>query len=99
MLRFAERGTKSDAIAFALGSFLAIGSFVLVVVFTWLQKMHHTVSVRTPCFALLIAFASTVAATVFFGESEYWRLIVGDWVAIIFFCLLSLAVCRRWYKS
>ena len=98
VFRIDSEGPKDKVLAFALGSFLAVGSFVFNIVFTWLQKMHHAISVRTSCFALLIAFAFASAATALFGEPEYWRLIIEDWVAILFSSLLSLAVCRRWYS-
>jgi hypothetical protein len=88
--------SKGDDFGVALGGFFAVGTFVFVVGFTLLQKMHHPVSLRTPFIALCVCLVFPGIATFFsldVGELEF---ILGDWLAIALSGLASLVVCRKW---
>lgn len=94
-----DRGTsKGDDGAVALGGLFAVGTFTFVVVFTWLQKAHHTISSRTSLFAFYACLLLPALITVMSAdEMDYYSMfIVGDWLAILIFGALSLFVCRRW---
>ena len=97
-----DRGmSRGDDFAVLLGGFFALGTFTFVVVFTWLQKVHHLVSSRTPLFALYACLVFPALATVRSVveiDDHYLPLVLGDWLAILFFGLLSLLVCRRWRR-
>lgn len=91
--------SKGDDITVGLGGFFGVGTFVFVVLFTWLQKLHHLISSRTPQFAfyacLVLPVMFTIAASSDIG-SEYSTLVLGSWLAILILGLLSLLLCRRW---
>ena len=97
MFLYDRANSKGDDFAVGLGGFFAVGTFTFVVFFTWLQKLHHPISSRTPLFALYACLLLAAAATLFFGDHDYSLFMLGDWLAILLFALLSLLVCRRWY--
>jgi hypothetical protein len=93
---------KGDDAAVGLGGLFAVGTFTFVVVFTWLQKMHHSVSSRTSLFAFYACLIAPVAATVLLAEDMddyYLFFVLGDWLAILLLGLLSLYICRRWWRK
>jgi O-antigen/teichoic acid export membrane protein len=95
-----DRGTsKGDDAAVALGGLFAVGTFTFVVVFTWLQKAHHTISSRTSLFAFYACLVLPALITVMSAdEMDYYSMfIVSDWLAILIFGALALLVCRRWW--
>lgn len=97
-----DRGMgRGNDFAVSLGGFFAVGTFAFVVMFTWLQKTHHPVSSRTPLFALyacLILPAVVTASNA--DEMDYYSIfMLGDWLAILVLGLLSLLVCRRWWRD
>jgi purine-cytosine permease-like protein len=102
MYLYDRANSKGDDLAVGLGGLFAIGTFTFVIVFTWLQKVHHSVSSRTPLFALYACLALPVVVTLLSAgdiDDHYLLLVVGDWLAILFFGLLSLFVCRRWWHD
>jgi hypothetical protein len=98
-----DRGnSRSDDFAVALGGLFAVGTFTFVIVFTFLQKVHHSVSSRTPLFAFYACLVLPVVVTVLSADDmddHYSLFAVGDWLAILIFGLLSLFVCRRWWHD
>jgi len=102
MYLYDRANSKGDDLAVGLGGLFAIGTFTFVTVFTWLQKVHHSVSSRTSLFALYACLTLPVMVTVLSAgdiDDHYLPLVVGDWLAILFFGLLSLFVCRRWWHD
>ena len=97
MYLYDSANSKGDDLAVGLGGFFAVGTFSFVVVFAWLQKLHHPISSRTPLFALYGCLFLSAVATLFFGDRDYVSFMLGDWLAILIFGLLSLLTCRRWY--
>jgi hypothetical protein len=92
--------SKGDDGAVGLGGFFAVGTFTFAVIFTWLRKVHHPISSSTTLFALYTCLIFPVAATVFLlDDDNYWLFVLGDWLAILVFALLSLIVCRRWWRK
>lgn len=91
--------SKGDDLTVGLGGFFGVGTFTFVVVFTWLQKVHHPISPRTPLFAfyacLVLPVMITVVASSDIGR-EYLTLVLASWLVILVFGLLSLLLCRRW---
>jgi apolipoprotein N-acyltransferase len=67
--------SKGDDAAVGLGGLFAIGTFMFVVVFTWLQKLHHPISSRTPSYALLACLILPAAATLLALSESRWRLL------------------------
>jgi hypothetical protein len=91
---------RGDDGAVGLGGFFAVGTFTFVVIFTWLQKVHHPISSSTSLFALYACLILPVAATVFLVDDDnYLLFVLGDWLAILVFAVLSLIVCRRWWRK
>ncbi len=45
--------SRGDDLAAFLCGALAIGTFVFVILFSWLQKLHRKISIATPLLALL----------------------------------------------
>jgi hypothetical protein len=91
--------SKGDDFAVGLGGLFAIGTFTFVVVFTWLQKLHHAISSRTPSYALLTCLIFPVAATLLSLseiDGNYLPFMLADWVVIALFSFASWMVCRRW---
>jgi hypothetical protein len=92
--------SKGDDGAVGLGGLFAVGTFTFVVIFTWLRKVHHPISSSTTLFALYTFLIFPVAATVFLvDDSNYLLFVLGDWIATLVFALLSLIVCRRWWRK
>jgi hypothetical protein len=59
-----DRGmSKGDDLAVLTSGLLAVGTLAFVVLFTWLRKLHHAISSRTPLFAWLFCLAGTVVTT------------------------------------
>lgn len=92
--------SKGDDFAVGLGGLFAVGTFIFVVVFTWLQKAHHPVSSSTSLFALYTCLILPVVATVFLVDDDnYLLFVLGDWLAILVLGVLALVVCRRWWRK
>lgn len=96
-----DRGTsRGDDFAVSLGGFYAVGTFAFVVAFTWLQKVHHSVSSRTSLFALYACLVLPIMLTVMSADEmdNYSMFIVADWLAMLVSSLLSLLISRRWWQ-
>jgi hypothetical protein len=91
-----DRGeSKGDDAAIGLGGFFAVGTFVFVVFFTWLQKVHHPISSTTPLYAFYASLLPAAVATLFLADAYFLGFMIVDWLFIVCFGLLSLFVCRR----
>jgi len=97
MYLYDRANSKGDDLGVGLGGLFSVGTLSFVVLFTWLQKAHHPISSRTPLFALYSCLIFPAAATLLSLDGDYLGFILGDWLAIALFGLLSLLVCRRWY--
>jgi hypothetical protein len=94
--------SKGNDFAVGLGGLFAVGTFIFVVLFTWLQKLHHPISSRTPLFAFFACLVLPVITTLASLEDiddYYLPFVLGDWLAILLIGLLSLFVCRRWWRD
>ena len=98
MYLYDRANSKGDDVTVGLGGLFAVGTFMFVTVFTWLQKAHHPVSSRTPQFAFYACLVPPVVSTLFFAGDlgDYVPLVLGSWLAILILGLLSLLLCRRW---
>jgi hypothetical protein len=102
MYLYDRANSKGDDFAVGLGGLFAVGTFTFVVVFTWLQKMHHSISSRTPLFAFYASLFPPVAVTLASLseiDDHYLPLVLLDWLAILVLALLSFFVCRRWWND
>ena len=88
-----DRGkSKGDDLAVLLGGLLAVGTFTYVLLFTWLRKLRHEVTWRTPLFALLFCVMGSLLITGFLAAGNwdfYWEFILVGWIAILLFGLGS----------
>ena len=99
MYLYDRANSKGNDLTVGLGGFFAVGTFLLVVTFTWLQQLHHVVSSRTPLFAFYACLVLPAVITVLSLseiDDHYLPLVLGDWLAILVLGLLSLFVCRQW---
>jgi hypothetical protein len=99
-----DRGySKGDDLAVGLGGLFAVGTFTFVVAFTWLQKLHHPISSRTPLFAFYVSLlppAAVTLASLSEIDDHYLPLVLGDWLAVLVLGLLSFFACRRcWHDA
>jgi hypothetical protein len=96
-----DRATsKGDDGEVGLGGFFAVGTFTFVFIFTWLRKVHHPISSSSTLFALYTCLIFPLAATVFLvDDGNYLLFVLGDWLAILVFAVLSFIVCRRWWRK
>jgi uncharacterized membrane protein len=102
MYLYDRANSKGDDLTVGFGGLFAVGTFTFVVAFTWLQKLHHPISSRTPLFAFCVSLLPPVAVTLAsLGDihDHYLPLVLGDWLAIFVLALLSFFVCRRWWKD
>jgi hypothetical protein len=102
MYFYDRANSKGDDLAVGFGGLFAVGTFTFVVAFTWLQKLHHPISSRTPLFAFYISLlppAAVTLASLSEMDDHYLPLVLGDWLAIFVLGLLSLFVCRRWWHD
>jgi len=91
--------SKGDDLAVITGGLLAIGTFVFVIVFTWLRTLHHKASWRTPWLAWLFCLAGSVLVTAFLwptGDLDHYMIFIRvDWLAILSFGLVAVVLSRR----
>ena len=95
MYLYDRANSKGDDFAVGMGGLFAVGSFTFVVVFTWLQNLHHPISSRTPFYAWLICLAPAVLATLLSLEFDYLGIILLDWLVISLFGLGAMGVSHR----
>lgn len=91
--------SKGDDLTVGLGGLFGVGAFAFVVVFTWLQKVHHPISSRTPLFAFyfcLVLPGMITIASLSEIDDHYLPLVLSAWLVILVFGLLALFICRRW---
>lgn len=101
MYLYDRAASKGDDAAVGLGGLFGFGTFVFVVLFTYLQKLHHPISSRTSLFAFYACLVLPVLVTVAsLSEIDdyYLNLVLGSWLVILCLGLLSLLVCRRWWQ-
>jgi|HubBroStandDraft_6_1064221.scaffolds.fasta_scaffold07235_7 hypothetical protein len=94
--------SKGDDLTVGFGGLFAVGTFTFVVAFTWLQKLHHPISSRTPLFAFYVSLlppAAVTLASLSDIDDHYLPLVLGDWLTIFVLALLSFFVCRRWWHD
>ena len=96
-----DRGnSKGDDLAVLYIGLLAVSTFTFVVLFTWLQTLHHKISSRTPMFAWLFCLAGNLVVTVrlwpsYTDRDHYLYFVYMGWIAILLFGLMGLVVSRR----
>jgi hypothetical protein len=92
-----DRGmSKGNDLAVLISGLLAVGTFAFVLLFTWLRKLHHEVSSRTPWFAWLFCLASSLLVTFLLWPGEsYLELVLMGWMAILIFGLVGLILSQR----
>jgi hypothetical protein len=102
MYLYDRANSKGDDLTVGFGGLFAVGTFTFVIAFTWLQKMHHAISSRTPLFAFYASLFPPVAVTLASLseiDDHYLPLVLVDWLTILVFALLSFFVCRRWWHD
>ena len=90
--------SKGDDFAVGLSGFYAVETFVFVVVFSWLSKLHHEISSRTPAYTLLFCLFFPAVSTLFFLadlDSYYMGFVLAGWVVILLLGLAAMLVSRR----
>jgi len=91
--------SKGDDLAVITGGLLAIGTFVFVILFTWLRTLHHKTSWRTPWLAWLVCLAGSVLVTALLwptGDLDHYMIFIRvDWIAILSFGLVAVVLSRR----
>ena len=83
-----DRGTSTgNDIAVGLIGLHAVGTFVFVFVLSWLHKVHHEISARTPAFALLFCLSLAALTTLLFWgvlDRYYTSFASTGWILILF---------------
>jgi hypothetical protein len=91
--------SKGDDLAVITGGLLAIGTFVFVILFTWLRTLRHKTSWRTPWFAWLFCLVGSVLITALLwptGDLDHYMIFIrADWIAILSFGLAAVVLSRR----
>jgi ABC-type amino acid transport system permease subunit len=95
MYRYDRGMSKGDDFVIAMSGLFAVGAFTFIVVFTWLRRLHHEISSRTPLIAWLICLAAAVATTGWPWDNNYQEFIVVGLAVILFCGLAGLVFCRR----
>jgi len=99
---FYEGGSsKGDDAGVALGGFFALGIFTFVVIFTWLQKVHHPTSSRSPSYAMFACLMVPAAITlVVLSEidGDHLLFLLAGWVVIALARFVAWTVCRHCYE-
>ena len=91
-----DRGrSKGDDLAVVMSGLFAVATFTFVIGFTWLRKLHHDISARTPLLAWLICLAATAATTTLLWDRDYEGFILVGLALILFCGLGALILCRR----
>ncbi len=91
-----DRGmSKGDDLAVGMIGLFAVGTFVFVIAFAWLNKLHHNISLRTPVLTLAFCFTLVVVVTVLMWDSHYSGFIMVGWIVILCCGLLALNVSHR----
>jgi hypothetical protein len=82
---------------------LATGTFVFVILFTWLRTLHRKTSWRTPWFAWVFCLAGSMLITALLwptGDLEHYMIFIRvGWIAILLFGLVAVALSRRWFVA
>jgi hypothetical protein len=91
--------SKGDDLAVITGGLLAIGTFVFVILFTWLRTLHRKTSWRTPWFAWLFCLAGSVLITALLwptGDLDHYMIFIRvGWIAILACGLAAVVLSRR----
>jgi hypothetical protein len=93
--------SKGDDAGLALGGFFALEIFTFVVIFTWLQKVHHPISSRAPSYAMFACLMVPAAITL--GvlsevDGDHLLFLLARWVVTALASLVAWAVCRPWWE-
>lgn len=95
-----DRGmSKGNDLAVFLIGFHAVGTFIFVIIFTWLWNLYHRASRYTPELALFLCLVATGADTLLFWDRYYSDFVVVGWVVICLFGLLALVLGKRLASS
>ena len=90
--------SKGDDIAVLAGGLLAVGGFAFTISFSWLQKVHHPISLRTPLLGFFAGLLLSVLTTIFlwpgYSLEHYKRFIMIDWIGILVLGLAGVALSR-----
>ncbi len=92
-----DRGmSKGDDLAVAIAGLLAAGTFTFVTMFTWMRKLHHAITWRTPVVSLGLCLVVAASVTVLMWDSGYSTLILLGWSAVSLSGLVAVFIALRW---
>ncbi|HXZ27431.1 MAG TPA: hypothetical protein VEG08_05455 [Terriglobales bacterium] len=91
-----DRG-KNDARDLAVGmtALFSVGTFLFVVLFSGLQRLHHEISARTPRITLAVCLAVAAAATALLWDRNYALWVLAGWLILLCGSVLAFQVSKR----
>lgn len=98
-----DRGmSRGDDLAVGLIGLCAVGTFVFVIVFCGLCKLHNAISWRTTALALILCLTATIATTLvsmdmLWSDSHWVSFVETGYIVVLFFGLAALLVSRYFY--
>jgi len=94
--------SRGNDVAVSLIGIHAIGTFVFVLVLSWLRHLHNEIAWRTPAFALLFCPGVAAATTLLFWEdldSYYTGFISIGWTLTLLCGLAAMLLSRYLFFS
>src|SRR5271169_1108286 len=90
--------SKGDDLAVGLIGLYAVGTFVFILVFSWLRKLHQEISWRTLAYSLCVCLAGAAITTMISWtdlDEHYMPIVAGGWIVILLCGLAGMLVSSR----
>jgi hypothetical protein len=96
--------SRGNDLAVSLIGLHVIGTFVFVLVLSWLRHLHNKISWRTPAFALLFCLGVAATTTLLFWKDDdldahYMSFMSIGWILILLCGLAAMVVSRYRFVS
>ena len=96
--------SRGNDLAVSLIGLHAIGTFVFVLVLSWLRHLHNKISWRTPAFALLFCLGVAGTTTLLFWkngdlDTHYMGFMSIGWISILLCGLAAMVLSRYRFVS